>query len=121
MMPEIKASEMLHKFDAYPDGDELPRNRNQLKKEPVFFQFHFLNHAPGIVKRHQGFPGCNTGFFKHTIHSNMPAQGSYNKNNPSNTHALNFRSAKNTIINHLINIYANNVLKCLTEQVIPVS
>ena len=115
MMPEIKAAKMLNKFYTYPDGDKLACNRNKLKKEPVFFQFHFFNHTPGIVKRYQCFPGCNAGFFKHSVHTNMPAKGSNNKNNPAYTHALNFRCAKNTIINRVTNLYTNNVLKCLTE------
>ena len=119
MMPEIKAAKMLNKFYTNPDGNKLPGNRHQLKKEPVFFEFHFLNHAPGIIKRDQCFPGGDTCLFKHPIHTNMPAQSSYNKNNPAYTHALSFRSAKNTIFKRLINIYANNVLKCLTQKTKP--
>ena len=118
MMPETKAAKMLNKFYTYPDGDKLACNRNKLKKEPVFFQFHFFNHTPGVVKRYECLPGRNARFLKHTIHTNMPAKGSNNKNNPAYTHALNFRCAKNTIINHVTNIYANNVLKCLTEKLV---
>ena len=116
MMPETKAAKMLNKFYTDPDGDKLASNRYQLEKEPIFFKFHFLNHAPGIVERYKCLPWGNASLFKHTIHTYMPAQGSDDKNNPANTHALNFRCAKNTIINRLINIYANNVLKCLTDK-----
>ena len=101
MMPKTKAAKMLNKFYTYPDGDELASNGDELQKEPILFQFHFFYHAPGIVKWYKSFPTVYPCFFKHAIHTNVPANGANYKNNPAYTHALNFRSAKNTIINRL--------------------
>jgi len=66
-----------------PDGDKLPGNRNKLKPEPEFFQPGFFNNAPGIIKRYQGFPWLNPGLFKHSVHADMPANGTNQKNNPT--------------------------------------
>ena len=85
-MQETETPEVFHKFYGYPDRDELPCNRDELKKEPAFAQFHFFYHTPGIVKRNKCFPSFNTCFLKHAIDTNMPADRGNNKNYPTNTH-----------------------------------
>ena len=66
--------------------DKLASNRYELKEEPAFAKFHFVNHAPGIVKRDKCFPSFNTGFFKHAVNTNMPTDRGNNKNDPTNAH-----------------------------------
>ena len=67
-----KPSEMFDEFYTDPDGDKLTSNRYQLEKKPGLTQFHFGNHAPGIVQWYQRFPGRYTCFPEHTIQAHMP-------------------------------------------------
>jgi hypothetical protein len=84
---------------------DMLQRANKLKEEPVFFQWHFSNHAPGVIKGYKSFPAFNTGFFKHAVKANMPAQCCQYKYYPT-CHCVKFSGGKNTILsrkakNHL--------------------
>jgi hypothetical protein len=86
MMPKVKSSKVFNEFYGDPDRNELACDGDQLKEEPTSVQFHFFNHAPGVVKRYQGFPGFDPGFPEHAINTNMPSDSGNNENDPTYTH-----------------------------------
>ncbi len=98
MMQHRKPSEMFYKFYCNPDGNELAGYRNKLEEEPDFLQFNFFYNAPGIIKRDKCFPAFDACFFKHTIYTDMPSKGGNYKNDPANTHILNFVIAKTNVV-----------------------
>ena len=94
MMPEAKAAEVFNKFYRDPDGDELAGDGNELEKEPEFSQLHFFDHAPGIIKWDQCFPGCYPSLPEHTVHTDMPAYRAEDQNYPAYTHNSGFRKCR---------------------------
>ena len=93
-MKKTESAKVLYKFNSNPDGDELTCDWNELQEEPDTLEFHFFNHAPGIVKRDKSFPSINACFFKHFIQPIMPQDSTYNKNNKTNTHKKLFSGSK---------------------------
>jgi hypothetical protein len=64
---------MFYEFNKYPDDDKKSGYGYELEKEPNLFQLHLLNHAPGVVKRDEGFPPCYACLLKHAV---QPHKGS---------------------------------------------
>jgi hypothetical protein len=85
MLKNGKPAKMHYKNDGNPNGNKLTSNWNKLKPKPEFFKTGFFNNTPGVVKRNQGLPWLDAGFFKHSIHANMPAHCCNKKYNPTHS------------------------------------
>jgi len=83
MVQRIEPTKMHDKDDGDPNSDELACNWNQLQPKPKLFDMAFFNDAPSIIKRNQGLPRFDTGFFEHAVHTDMPANSANDKNNPA--------------------------------------